>query len=659
LTTPPPTKDGPQAPDAEEGQAGPPGKAVRTDAVPDNAAENGASRSNDAGETDAAAGDAVESDAAAGGAAEPDDDSTPLAAREGASSEKPPTPPRPRLAPAAPRGAASRVLLDPPIDASGIPPTPPRRKPRFSFRLPRVRAPRSAFLVTAAAAALLGAMTQLGEPLRTAFGPSSPPPLSALRPASSGEALATSSASAQAPPDDAAAPQAGPWRIDELAHDAGVRMVRRKLGQDSLVDALEEAKVPKAQIYRILKAFPDAKRFDRPRKNDAVAVALDRAGGRVRAFEYQASASDVWQAREDEGGKLVGTKLDLHVEQRRVARAVLVRDDLKSAVVEAGFDDDLLDALDDALDDRVALTSLHRGAALRIVAQEQTVLGKFARYVDVEAVEYTPPARNATPVRVYHYKGGKSSGYYDGRGRAPYQGGWRYPLRFPRVTSRFNPKRMHPVLHRLMPHNGCDFGAPTGTPIYAAAHGTVEFVGPRGPSGNLVVIDHGGGTQTGYAHLSRFAPGIKPGDKIETRQLVGYAGSTGRSTAPHLHFSLKKNGTFVDPLTLKMDGERVMPSSERESFEALKRQLDAVLDGIALPDRPNVAEPEPEPTDEPADEEAPAEAEPAAAPPSSPPSPPADPKPAPTAPATPPPAAAAPATADPSVDSAVWRPKLN
>jgi len=243
---------------------------------------------------------------------------------------------------------------------------------------------------------------------------------------------------------------------------------------------------------------------------------------------------------------------------------VVVRDDLKSAVVEAGFDDDLLDALDDALDDRVALTSLHRGAALRIVAQEQTVLGKFARYVDVEAVEYVPPARGAQPVRVYHVKGGKAPGYYDGRGRAPYQGGWRYPLRFPRITSRFNPKRLHPVLRRVMPHNGCDFGASTGTPVYAASHGTVDFVGNHGPSGNLVVVDHGGGVQTGYAHLSRFAPGIKPGDKVEGRQLVGYVGSTGNAspTAPHLHFAIARSadvkrwsrGKPIDPLPVLVGG---------------------------------------------------------------------------------------------------------
>ncbi len=558
---------------------------------------------------------------------------------------------RPRLAPSAPRPAAVRVLLDPPLDASGVPPTPPRRR-RPSFRLPRVRAPRAAFVITAAVAALLGALTQLGEPLRVALSPPGAPPLSGLRPAASGEALAPA---ARGPGAEAApAPEGGgPWRIDELARDPAVRLVRGKLGQNSLVDALEGAKVPKAQVYRVLRAFPDAKRFDRPRKNDAFAIALERPGGRVRAFEYQASASDVWQAREDESGRLVGAKLDLRVEQRRVARAVLVRDDLKSAVVEAGFDDDLLEALDDALDDRVALTSLQRGAALRIVAQEQTVLGKFARYVDVEAVEYVPAARGASPVRVYHYKNGKAAGYYDARGRAPYQGGWRYPLRFPRVTSRFNPKRMHPVLHRLMPHNGCDFGSSAGTPVYAAAHGTVEFVGNHGPSGNLVVVDHGASTQTGYAHLSRFAPGIKPGDKVETRQLVGFVGSTGRSTAPHLHFSLKKNGTFVDPLTLKMDGERVLPPSEREGFDALRRQLDAVLEGIDLPERPRDAEPEAEAPDEPADEEAPGDPAPPAAPPPA--AAPATTPPAAT-PATPPPAAAAPGGVDPSVDSAVWRP---
>jgi murein DD-endopeptidase MepM/ murein hydrolase activator NlpD len=373
------------------------------------------------------------------------------------------------------------------------------------------------------------------------------------------------------------------FRVKDLSAD-GVRIIEGKMGTRSLMDALTEEKVPQSEVFRILRSFEDAKRFDKPRKNDTFVVAFDRANKKVKGFEYQSSPVDIWQSRENEAGLLSGSKLDLHVDTRRVAKAVLVKDDLRTAIVEAGFDDDILDTLDDALESRIALSRIHRGATLRIVAQEERMLGKFTRYVDVEAVEYTDPKGDVT--RIYHLKNGQNPGYFDAKAKASARGGWRYPVKLPRITSRYNPKRMHPVLHVVRPHNGCDFGAPTGTPIYAASKGTVEIAGPHGPSGNLVTINHGGGIVTGYAHMSRFAPGIKPGDKVDGRQLIGYVGTTGRSTGPHLHFSLKRNGVFADPLSLKMDGERGLAPEDRGLFETLKQEMNALLDAIPLPEKP-------------------------------------------------------------------------
>jgi murein DD-endopeptidase MepM/ murein hydrolase activator NlpD len=135
--------------------------------------------------------------------------------------------------------------------------------------------------------------------------------------------------------------------------------------------------------------------------------------------------------------------------------------------------------------------------------------------------------------------------------------------------------------------------ADAGTPVFAACHGSVESVGDSGPSGNLVTLRHGDGITTGYAHLSRFAPRLAPGQSVETRQLVGYVGSTGRSTGPHLHFSAKRNGIFIDPLSLKLDGDRVLGRSERAVFDDERVPLDKLLDAIPLPAAPAVSAPHP------------------------------------------------------------------
>jgi len=161
------------------------------------------------------------------------------------------------------------------------------------------------------------------------------------------------------------------------------------------------------------------------------------------------------------------------------------------------------------------------------------------------------------------------------------QGGWlRTPLRYDRLSSRFNPRRFHPILKRTMPHLGVDYAAATGTPVWAAADGRVTSAGRKGPNGNLVVIRHGGGFETAYAHLHRIKSGIRPGTYVKQRELIGFVGSTGRSTGPHLHFGLKKYTRSIDPLTeLNGPGLR-MASRDLTSYRSALAEWQALLGGI-------------------------------------------------------------------------------
>jgi murein DD-endopeptidase MepM/ murein hydrolase activator NlpD len=303
----------------------------------------------------------------------------------------------------------------------------------------------------------------------------------------------------------------------------------------------------------------------------------------------------VWQGREeaDASGtpKLRVRKLDLNSEQVRVRKAVLVAGDLRAAFADAGFSgvDEVLKLLDDALDGHAELSDIRPGARLRLVATAERVDGGFVRWTSIEAVEYLPATPNAPPVRVYRFGSEENTtkhGWFDAKGRQPYHGGWRSPVPLARIASRFNPHRMHPVLHVVMPHNGVDFAAPIGAPVYATAAGTVSSVGMEGPCGNKVEIDHEGGITSVYCHLSRFASGLRPGQHVEARQLIAYVGQTGRVTGPHLHFGIKKNGTFIDPMKLRLDGVRVVPRSRRADFDHYRKDLDVELDAIPLPQPP-------------------------------------------------------------------------
>ncbi len=371
-----------------------------------------------------------------------------------------------------------------------------------------------------------------------------------------------------------------------------------------LLAALSGTRVSRSEGQRLVASIADVHSVDRFGPKDMLTVAVDKSSGSVVAYELASSPADVWQARDDAAQhsdgtpKLVAKKLKLEVQRVRVRKAVLVGADLHASFVDAGLApiDDLLAMLDDALEGHAELSDVRPGARLRIVATQDQVDGAFVRWVSLEAVEYFPAAAGAPSVRVYRFgdeddeaddKRGpdakKHRGWYDAKGRQPYHGGWRSPVPLARITSRFNPHRMHPVLHVVMPHNGVDFAAPVGAPVYATAAGVVTSIGPAGPCGNRVEISHPGNIQSIYCHLSRFAAGLHVGLHVEQRQLIAYVGQTGRVTGPHLHFGIRRNGVIVDPMTLRLDGMRVVPRGSRDEFDRQRSALDAELDSVALP----------------------------------------------------------------------------
>lgn len=474
-------------------------------------------------------------------------------------------------------------------ETSDKPPRPPAR-PAPEGALPIARPPGPAISprMTAIFGGLFGlaAITSVVAVLIQA----APPKNDRLVMAHSATAAAAAAAPSAEPANRSKKPKRealpGPWRIKEMEKDPAITLVSGVMGKVSFLTALEEKKVPKAQAFRVLKAFEPVRKFDRTGRKDRFTVAMEKGSQRIKAFEYEVSPTEIYQAREDAQGLLVGTKLDMKIAENEFAGAFYVQKDVTKSYEEGGFEPGILAALDQALVGRMSSDSFDEGGTVRAIVLEETALGLFARYKRVLALEYRPPG-DARPLRIYYFPNGQSKGYWDDKGRQMYGGGFQKPVPGAYVTSKFNPKRVHPILKRIMPHQGTDFGAPSGTPIYASYKGTVQFVGNGGATGNFVSILHANGVETGYAHMSRFAPGIKIGDKVATKQLIGYVGTTGRSTGPHLHFSAKKNGQFFDAETLlALDKERVLPPEDRAAFLELKTEMDKRLDAIPLPEPP-------------------------------------------------------------------------
>jgi murein DD-endopeptidase MepM/ murein hydrolase activator NlpD len=173
--------------------------------------------------------------------------------------------------------------------------------------------------------------------------------------------------------------------------------------------------------------------------------------------------------------------------------------------------------------------------------------------------------------------------YFDGEGESLRRAFLRAPLQFRRISSAYSTGRFHPVLQRVRPHNGIDYAAPAGTPIYAVGDGVITRAGWGGGYGNVVDIRHQRGYATRYAHMRGFAPGIRAGARVKQGDVIGYVGSTGMSTGPHLHYEFHVNGRPVNPTSVRYLTGDPVPSGQRERFRAMRDARIAAMDVVAGP----------------------------------------------------------------------------
>jgi murein DD-endopeptidase MepM/ murein hydrolase activator NlpD len=197
---------------------------------------------------------------------------------------------------------------------------------------------------------------------------------------------------------------------------------------------------------------------------------------------------------------------------------------------------------------------------------------QFVQYGPIHGLEYQ---RGEKTIRGIGYQGD----FYNEKGISLRKAFLKAPLRFNRISSRFSRARKHPILGGVFPHFGVDYAAPLGTPIWAVADGTVVSCGWGGGFGKQVILRHLNGYATYYGHLSRFGSGIKKGMRVRQQQIIGYVGSTGLSTGPHLDYRLVKDGRFRNPLKESFPTGIPLRKGEMESFQERRDEIMAWLEG--------------------------------------------------------------------------------
>ncbi len=233
--------------------------------------------------------------------------------------------------------------------------------------------------------------------------------------------------------------------------------------------------------------------------------------------------------------------------------------------------DGLVNALADIYEYKLDFTrQIQPGDAYRLAYERQARPDGTARERRILAAEIV--SRGRTFPAVWFARNTELRGYYDLNGRPLREGFSRYPVEYRRISSRFNRRRYHPILGVYRAHLGTDFAARSGTPVRSTASGTVISAGRSGGYGNLIRIRHISGYETRYAHLSRFARGVRAGKKVTERQVIGYVGATGLATAPHLHYELRRNGRAFNAQNARLPGA---PPLARKDLVAFKELLPA------------------------------------------------------------------------------------
>ena len=171
----------------------------------------------------------------------------------------------------------------------------------------------------------------------------------------------------------------------------------------------------------------------------------------------------------------------------------------------------------------------------------------------------------------------KIHNYYDEQGNSLRKTFLKAPLNYKRISSHFSYARKHPVYHVVRPHTGVDYAAPAGTPVVALGDGVVTFRAYKGGGGNTIKIRHNSTYETAYLHLSKYAKGLKVGQYVKQGDVIGYVGSTGASTGPHLDFRVWKNGTPVNPLTLESPSAEPVPAELKQAYDSLAREYSRIL----------------------------------------------------------------------------------
>ncbi|MFZ5653826.1 MAG: peptidoglycan DD-metalloendopeptidase family protein [Pseudomonadota bacterium] len=347
---------------------------------------------------------------------------------------------------------------------------------------------------------------------------------------------------------------------------------------DTLTTVFRRLSLDLSDVQAVTSAEPDHAALAKLQVGETVAVAFDDAGT-LSMVRYSPSPTETYLYEYlGPGDGFARQHLVTEPERVKVARTAAIRSSLFVDAEAIGLSHAQIMELAGifAWDIDFAL-DLREGDSFSVLFEEEYLDGRKIGNGDILAARFTNQGAIHTAVRFVAPDG--SADYYTPDGRPMRKAFLRAPVDFTRVSSNFNPRRLHPVFKTVRPHNGIDYAAPRGTPIYAAGNGKVIRAGYTGPNGNFVVVQHGSRYTTKYLHLDKRM--VKTGQTIRQGEVLGTVGSTGYATGPHLHYEFLVDGVHRNPRTVDLPKADPIPARLRGQFAAGSQTLLAQLDSLA------------------------------------------------------------------------------
>ncbi len=260
-----------------------------------------------------------------------------------------------------------------------------------------------------------------------------------------------------------------------------------------------------------------------------------------------------------------------------------IESNLSETIENLGISHELTNKFVDIFGWQVDFQRLQKGDKFKLIYEEAQVEGVSVGIKEINAIYFE---HSGSPYYAFPFDQGEGMDYFDDEGKSLRKALLKYPIEFTRISSRYTMSRFHPVQKRWKAHLGTDFAAPTGTPIRSVGDGIIEEAQYKSNNGNYVKVRHNGTYTTQYLHMSRIAEGVRAGTRVRQGQTIGYVGSTGLATGPHLCYRFWKNGVQVDALRVELPPSQPVKKDQMEAFDKVRQELTKKLDSIQLSNKP-------------------------------------------------------------------------